>query len=82
MPRIDAEHSCKDCVAAEKVWSKNETTANSIDADYVPQMEVLDLGPLMELRRCRYTQKVDIHVVYIPALAIQLKMLHKTAYLL
>ena len=59
MPRSDAEHSCKDCVAAEKVWSKHETTANSIEADCVPQMVVLDLGPLMELRRCRYTQMVD-----------------------
>ena len=59
MPRIDTEHVCKDCVAAEKVWSKHETTANSIDADYVLQTLVLDLGPLMELRRCRYTQMVD-----------------------
>ena len=56
MPRIDTEHAC---VAAEKVWSKHETTANSIEADYVLQMVVLDLGPLMELRRCRYSQMVD-----------------------
>ena len=57
MSRIDTEHACKDCVAAEKVWSKRETTTNSIEADYVLQMVVL--RPLMELRRCRYTQMVD-----------------------
>ena len=71
MPRIDTEHAC---VAAEKVWSKHETTANSIEADYVLQMVVLDLGPLMGLGDAD-TLRWLIHVVYIPALAIQLKML-------
>ena len=52
MSRIESEYACKDCVAAEKVWSKHETTANSTEA-------VADLAPLMESRRCRYTQMVD-----------------------
>ena len=59
MSRIDTEHAYKDCVAAEKVRSKHETTATSIEADYILQIADLDLGPLMELRRCRYTQMVD-----------------------
>ena len=52
MSRIDTERACNDCVAAEKVWFKHENTANSI-------VVVVDLAPLMELRRCRYTQMVD-----------------------